>query len=223
MEIVCQHLALGYKENVLHSNINFSIPSGSYSAIIGDNGVGKSTLIKTILGLIPPLSGGISLGKGLSNKDIGYLPQQTQTQRDFPASVQEVVRSGCINQMGWRPFYSKAEKQRATDMLSKLGIAHLAQKSYSELSGGQQQRVRLARALCATSKILLLDEPAAGLDIVAAAEFYKLIQELNIEGITIIMITHHLDRVLEDVDYVICLNHCGVHCMTKDAYNNVHA
>ncbi len=218
MEIVCQHLALGYSNHVLHRNINFKIPSGSYCAIVGDNGVGKSTLVKTILGLIPPLSGGIHLGEGMKNSDIGYLPQQSQIQKDFPASVREVVHSGLLNQKGWRPFYSRAEKQRARDMLEKLSISHLRKKSYSELSGGQQQRVLLARALCATGKAILLDEPTAGLDVATARDFYQLLRKLSLEGITIIMITHHLDKVLEDVDYVICLNNCGVHCMTKDAY-----
>ncbi len=219
MEICCQHLALGYNNKVLHSNVNFTIPSGAYTAIVGDNGVGKSTLIKTILGLIPPISGGIHLGKGLKNCDIGYLPQQTQTQKDFPALVSEVVLSGCLNKMGWRFYYTKAEKSRMQEMLERLGIAELASHCYSTLSGGQQQRVLLARALCATSKAILLDEPTAGLDAASRVELYQLIKQLNKEGITIIMITHHLEQILDDVDLVICLDNCGVRCHTKESYH----
>ncbi len=223
MEIHCQHLALGYNKHVLHRNVNFTIPSGSYTAIVGDNGVGKSTLIKTILGLIPPLDGGIELGEGLKNSDIGYLPQQSQAQKDFPASVREVVLSGCLNKMGWRPFYNKAEKARMHEMLGKLGIRELAERSYSELSGGQQQRVLLARALCATSKAILLDEPTASLDSHTRIEFYRLIKSLNEEGITIIIITHHLEQIREDVDLVICLDHCGVNCHTAEDYHLLNA
>ncbi len=219
MEIHCQHLALGYNKHVLHRDVNFTIPSGSYTAIVGDNGAGKSTLIKTILGLIPPLSGGIKLGEGLNYSDIGYLPQQSQAQKDFPASVKEVVLSGCLNKMGWRPFYNRAEKARMRDMLTKLGIGDLENKSYCELSGGQQQRVLLARALCATSKAILLDEPTASLDSHTRMEFYQLIKKLNVEGISIIIITHHLEQILEDVDLVICLDQCGVNCHTIDDYH----
>ena len=221
MDIKCNNLSVGYNNNALHKNINFTIPEGSYACIIGDNGAGKSTLIKTILGLIPPINGNITMGEGLSSVDVGYLPQQTQVQKDFPASVYEVVLSGCLNKIGFRPFYNKSEKKLAKDMLEKLNISHLIKKSYSELSGGQQQRVLLARALCATNKILLLDEPTAGLDIATTKEFYKLIKSLNDEGITIIMITHNLNEAISDADTVICINNCGVNCMTVDAYKEV--
>ncbi len=218
MEITCQNLSVGYNNTPLHSDINFTIPSGSYTCIVGENGVGKSTLIKTILGLLPPISGDITIGKGERKLDIGYLPQQTQVQKDFPACVYEIVLSGCLNKIGNRPFYNKAEKQLARDMLEKLGISHLAKKSYSRLSGGQQQRVLLARALCATDKILLLDEPTAGLDIASTMEFYKIITALNKEGTTIIMITHNLQEAISDADHVLCLNNCGVSCLTKQAF-----
>ncbi len=217
MEILCQNLTVGYDNNPLHSNINFSIPSGSYTCIIGDNGVGKSTLIKTMLGLLPPISGDVIFGGG-ERAEIGYLPQQTQVQKDFPACVNEVVLSGCLNKIGLRPFYNRAEKQRARDMMQKLGIAQLAKKSYSKLSGGQQQRVLLARALVATDKILLLDEPTAGLDIASTTEFYRIIKDLNKEGTTIIMITHNLQDAISDADYILCLNNCGVNCLTKKAF-----
>ncbi len=218
MEISCRNLTVGYDNKPLHTDINFTIPSGSYTCIVGENGVGKSTLIKTILGLLPPINGDIIIGEGKKRVDIGYLPQQTQVQKDFPACVYEVVLSGCLKKIGFRPFYNKDEKMLASKMLEKLGISHLEKKSYSRLSGGQQQRVLLARALCATEQILLLDEPTAGLDIASTMEFYKIIKELNKEGTTIIMITHNLQDAISDADYVLCLNNCGVSCLTKKAF-----
>lgn len=221
MQIICQDLSIGYSNITLHENINFQIESGSYTCIIGENGVGKSTLVKTLLGLISPLNGTISIENELKSKDIGYLPQQTQVQKDFPASVFEVVLSGCLNKIGLRPFYNKKEKNLAKEMLAKLGIPHLATKSYSELSGGQQQRVLLARALCATSKILLLDEPTSGLDVATTAEFYRLIKTLNAEGITIIMITHNLPEVINDVDHVLCVDDDGIRYLTRNDYQEM--
>lgn len=218
MQITCQNLSVGYSNIVLHENINLGIKSGSYTCIIGENGVGKSTLVKTLLGLIPPIGGTITMEDNLKSIDIGYLPQQTQIQKDFPASVFEVVLSGCLNKVGFRPFYNKAEKMLAKEMLTKLGILDLSYKSYSELSGGQQQRVLLARALCATKKILLLDEPTAGLDVTTTADFYSLIKSLNEEGITIIMITHNLQDVISDADHILCVNHNGINYTTKEIY-----
>ncbi len=222
MEIVCKNLSVGYNNTALHSNINFTVPAGAYVCVVGENGAGKSTLIKTILGLLPPIEGNITMGENLSAVDIGYLPQQTQVQKDFPASVYEVVISGCLNKMGLRPFYNKKEKELAKNMLEKLNITELRKKSYSELSGGQQQRVLLARALCATNKVLLLDEPTAGLDVATTSEFYRLIKSLNKEGITVIMITHNLNEAISDADLVLCLNNCGVNCMTAQAYEEGH-
>lgn len=220
MEIICKNLSLGYGNNVLHQDINFHIPSGAYTCVVGDNGTGKSTLIKTLLGLIPALKGSIIISDGEKSSALGYLPQHSPVQRDFPASVFEVVISGCLNRMGWLPFYRKAEKRRAWEMLDKLGIQNLAKKSYSELSGGQQQRVLLARALCATRKALLLDEPVSGLDAETRKEFYALLRKLNKEGTSIIMITHHLDEVIDDAHYVLCLNNCTVNCSTKARFEH---
>ena len=218
MEIICKNLAIGYNNNPIHSNINLTISAGQYICVVGENGAGKSTFMKTILGLLPSIEGSITYGENLSKLDVGYLPQQTQAQKDFPASVYEVVISGCLNKVGLRPFYNRKEHQLANEMLKKLNIENLRKKSYSELSGGQQQRVLLARALCATNKVLLLDEPTAGLDIATTTEFYKLIKTLNNEGITIIMITHNLNDVIADADYVFCINQCGANCMTAQAY-----
>ncbi len=218
MQISCQDLSIGYSNITLHEQINFAIPHGSYTCVIGENGVGKSTLIKTLLGLVPPLSGSIAIENDSKGTDIGYLPQQTQVQKDFPASVFEVTLSGCLNKIGLRPFYTKSEKQLARDMLDKLGMLEFSKRSYSELSGGQQQRVLLARALCATNKILLLDEPTAGLDMATTTDFYHLIKELNQEGITIIMITHNLNDAIDDSNYILSVETKEVIYMTTAEY-----
>ena len=218
MEIVCNDLSIGYTNKAIHTNINLTIPGGSYTCIIGENGIGKSTLIKTLLGLIPPISGSILIGEGNKKFPIGYLPQQTQVQRNFPASVFEVTISGCLKKTGLRPFYNKEERSLARENLVRLGIFELAKKSYSELSGGQQQRVLLARALCATKEILLLDEPTAGLDTASQSEFYRIVKELNKDGVTIIMITHNLPEVIEDTDYIVKIHQDKVECLTKEDY-----
>ncbi len=218
MKITLKNLSVGYNNNSLHKDINLEISLGTYVCIVGENGAGKSTLMKTILGLIPPIEGSVLMGEGLSSIDIGYLPQQTQVQRDFPASVYEVVISGCLNKIGMRPFYNKTEKKLANEMLSKLNIYDLRKRSYSELSGGQQQRVLLARALCATNKVLLLDEPTAGLDVQTTKDFYELIKNLNNEGITIIMITHSLNEAIADANYVLYVGEDGVNYMTAKTY-----
>ncbi|MDE6796590.1 MAG: metal ABC transporter ATP-binding protein, partial [Ruminococcus sp.] len=179
--IICKNATLGYEDGIVTENLDFTVNSGDYLCILGENGSGKSTLIKALLGLKPTVSGEI-VWEGLSARDIGYLPQQTPVQRDFPASVREIVLSGCLSGCGLRPFYNKAEKQLAEDNMKKLHIEHLARKCYRELSGGQQQRVLLARALCATGEMLLLDEPATALDPKAQTDLYELIAELNHAG-----------------------------------------
>lgn len=205
-QLACQNLTLGYEGETVVSGLSFAVNTGDYLCIVGENGSGKSTLIKTILKLKMPMSGQIVTGDGLEPDEIGYLPQQTVVQKDFPASVREVVRSGCLNRCGLRPFYNNAEKQIAEDNMEKLGISSLAKRCYRELSGGQQQRTLLARALCATRKILLLDEPVAGLDPKATAEMYDLIEKLNDGGITIIMISHD---VAASVKYASHILHIG--------------
>ena len=151
--------------------------------------------MKTILGLQPPISGEVKLADGTGKNQIGYLPQQSDTQRDFPATVYEIVLSGCQNSLGRRVFYARKQKARALENIEKMGLTSLKNRCYRELSGGQQQRVLLARALCATSKILLLDEPVAGLDSKVTEEMYQLVQALNKEGLTIIMISHDMENV----------------------------
>ncbi len=201
--ISCKDAVLGYGGHPVVEQLNFQVNSGDYLCIIGENGAGKSTLMRTLLHLQPPLSGSISLGDGLRPSEIGYLPQQTPVQRDFPASVREIVQSGCLNGCGLRPFYNRAEKRRAEESMERLGIASLAQRCYRELSGGQQQRVLLARALCATRRMILLDEPVAGLDPRASQEMYALVRGLNRDGIAVVMVSHDMDAALHDASHIL--------------------
>lgn len=189
----CQNISFAYEGNVVLSGVDFTVNAGDYVCIIGENGAGKSTLMKGLLGLKKPCSGTIRFSPSLKTTEIGYLPQQTATQKDFPASVWEIVLSGRLNSLGLRPFYRRKDKLDASDKLQLLGIDHLRSRCYRNLSGGQQQRVLLARALCATSRLLLLDEPSTGLDPTMKAELYRLIAKLNKEyGITILMVTHDI-------------------------------
>lgn len=197
------NLSLGYEGKEIIGNLNFKIDKGDYLCIVGENGAGKSTLMKTILGLINPINGEIVYGDELKKNEIGYLPQQTIVQRDFPASVEEIVLSGCQGRMGMRPFYSKAEKMLAKENMERMKISDLSKRCYRELSGGQQQRVLLARALCATRKVLLLDEPVAGLDPKAMAGLYSVIQKFNEDGITIIMILHDIGVAVKYASHVL--------------------
>lgn len=202
-QLSCQDLTLGYDGRTVVSGLSFTVNAGDYLCIVGENGSGKSTLIRTILKLKTPLSGQIVTGDGLKPGEIGYLPQQTVIQKDFPASVREVVRSGCLNRSGLYPFYRSAEKRLAEENMEKLGIAPLARRCYRELSGGQQQKVLLARALCATRKLLLLDEPVTGLDPKAALEMYTLIGQLNADGITVIMVSHDIAAAVNYASYIL--------------------
>ncbi len=190
--ISCKGVSLRYENRLAVEDASFEIEAGDYVCIVGENGSGKSTLLKGLLGLKSPDAGSISYGDGLEQRMIGYLPQQTVVQKDFPASVYEVVLSGCLNRRGMRPFYSPAERQIAGRNIERLSIGGLRKKSYRDLSGGQQQRVLLARALCATEKLLLLDEPVTGLDPVVTAELYALIRQLNREGVTVVMVSHDI-------------------------------
>ena len=215
-QIICENASLGYDGKPIVTDLSFTVNAGDYLCIVGENGSGKSTLMKTILNLTAPLAGAIRM-EGLRPTEIGYLPQQTQVQRDFPASVQEIVRSGFQGQCGLRPFYTREEKAVATRNLERLGLGGFERRCYRELSGGQQQRVLLARALCATRKCLLLDEPVSGLDPKAAAQMYEIIRQLHQEGITIIMISHDLESALNHATHVL---HIGKELFfgTKEAY-----
>ena len=219
-QLTCQNLCVGYDGKPVLQDLSFQVFAGDYLCVVGENGSGKSTLMKTILGLQPPISGRILTGDGLRKIEFGYLPQQTMVQKDFPASVREIVLSGCQGRCGSRPFYNKEEKQLALDAMDKMQITQLAKRCYRELSGGQQQRVLLARALCATQKMLLLDEPVSGLDPKVTAEMYALIEKLNCEdGITVIMISHDIAAAVQYASHIL---HIGdtVFFGTKDAYLN---
>ena len=198
-QIICRDLSLGYEGNAVVRDLSFSVSAGEYLCVIGANGSGKTTLMRTLLRQMSPLSGSVTLGAGLTQKDIGYLPQRTEAQKDFPASVREVVSSGFAGQSRFR--YTKEQKAEAERNMERLGILELADRSFRTLSGGQQQRVLLARALCAAKKLLLLDEPTAGLDPEASEMMYEIIRRLHREdGMTIIMISHDLREALRGAD-----------------------
>lgn len=210
-------LAVGYDGQRVLDHLSFRVEEGDYLCIVGENGSGKSTLMKTLLRLQEPLEGEIVYGDGLRATEIGYLPQQTVIQKDFPASIREVVLSGLQGGKGFRPFYSKKDKETAENNMKRMGILEISDRCYRDLSGGQQQRVLLARALCATQKMLLLDEPVSGLDPQVTAEMYRLISGLNKEGITIIMVSHDVQAALRYATHIL---HVGdeVFFGTKNEY-----
>lgn len=199
-------LCLGYENEIVVNDLNFTIACGDYFCIVGENGSGKSTLVKTLLGLEKQISGEIELLNGLKRNEIGYLPQKTEVNSDFPSSVYEIVLSGFVGSMGFRPFYKKKEKEKAMEIMELLGIEDLKDKSYMKLSGGQQQRVLLARALVSSKKLLIVDEPVTGLDVNATFEMYGLIRHLNHNlGVTIVMISHDKVAVDEYANHVLTL------------------
>ena len=203
-QLIAKNLCLGYDNMTVSQDINFQVNKGDYICIVGENGSGKSTLVKTLVGLTPPLSGQIIRGDGLSPSEIGYLPQQTPVQKDFPASVEEIVLSGFLAASGFRPFYTSAQKKQADAILHRLGIADKKHRCYRDLSGGQQQRVLLARALCATRKMLLLDEPVSGLDPAATAEMYEIIKDLNeTDHTTVIMVSHDIESAVKYASHIL--------------------
>ncbi len=210
-------LSLGYDSRAIVEHLNFTVHKGDYLCILGENGSGKSTLMKTLLNLQTPLAGQILTGDGLKRNEIGYLPQQTAIQKDFPASVREIVLSGCQGHRRFHPFYGKNDRQICASNMERLGISDLADRCYRELSGGQQQRVLLARALCATQKVILLDEPVSGLDPKVTTEMYDVIEELNRDGITVIMISHDIHAAMHYASHIL---HIGskIFFGTKDEY-----
>ncbi len=214
----CKKLVVGYGDKVVCKDINFAVEKGQYLCIIGENGSGKSTLIKTILGIQKGLSGRVVFDKNFKRNRIGYLPQQNDLQKDFPATVNEIVMSGFVSSMGLRPFYKKSEKEKAREVMDYLGIEDLSGRSFRELSGGQQQRVLLARALCTTDEILFLDEPTNALDSRSIAKFYRLLKELNDKGMTIIMVSHNIDKVMEYASNIVYLKNSMLFAGTKSDF-----
>ncbi len=215
--ITCKNLELAYDNKTVLSDLSFQISRGDYLCIVGENGSGKSTLMKALLGLIKPVSGGISFCCA-KHSEIGYLPQQTEIQKDFPASVWEVVISGVLGKKGLIPFYTKRDKELAEKNMKLLGIYDLKKRSYQDLSGGQQQRVLLARAMCATTSLLLLDEPVAGLDPVVTNDMYRIIKELNDKKITVIMISHDIPAAVKYASHILHLKHGTFFFGTTDEY-----
>lgn len=215
--ITVKDLTLGYDNEAIVEHLSFNVEEKDYLCIVGENGSGKTTLMKTLLHLLPPLSGEILYSEGFQGMEIGYLPQQTEAQKDFPASVEEIVLSGNLARSKWHPFYSKEEKQRAKDNMERVGVLALKDRCYKDLSGGQKQRVLLARALCATDQMLLLDEPMAALDPEATKNLYTLLKKLNDEGIAIIMITHDISEALPYAKHVLHIGNEIIYT-TKENY-----
>lgn len=200
----CEHVDFGYENQDAVIDVNIEVNTGDYICIVGENGSGKSTLMKGILGLLKPTAGKILITDELKKAGIGYLPQQTAAQKDFPATVYEVVLSGCLGKRGNRPFYSKKEKDAAEVNMERLGIMDLKKHCYRDLSGGQQQRTLIARALCATDKLLILDEPITGLDPSAAQDFYHIVKNLNQKGqVAILMVSHDIANIVHQADKIL--------------------
>ena len=201
--ITCENLTLAYDTGVVASGVSFTLEAGSYLCIVGENGSGKSTLLKSMLGLHPVDGGNLTIDPDTRKSGIGYLPQHTPAQRDFPASVREIVRSGCLKKKGFTPFWRASDKKLADEAMARMGIDHLAGKCYRELSGGQQQRVLLARAFCATGQLILLDEPIAGLDPMAMTEMYRMIADLNREGVAVVMVSHDVAAAVNYATHIL--------------------
>ena len=218
-QILCRDVSLGYYGQIVCEHVSFSVHTGDCLCIVGDNGSGKSTLMRALLNLKAPLSGEILFSEGIGQRDIGYLPQQNDSQKDFPASVWEVVLSGCVMNRGFRFFADRESKKIAEQALSDVGLSELRRRAFRSLSGGQQQRVLLARALCAAQKILVLDEPTAGLDPHATEEMYETVQRLQKElGITVIMVTHDLSAVVRLATGVLHMSHSPSFYPTVEEY-----
>ena len=216
--ITCENLTLAYDTGVVASGVSFTLEAGSYLCIVGENGSGKSTLLKSMLGLHPVDGGVLTIDPTVRRSGIGYLPQHTPAQRDFPASVREIVRSGCLKKSGFRPFWRASDKRMADEAMARMGIDHLAGKCYRELSGGQQQRVLLARAYCATGKLILLDEPIAGLDPMAMTEMYRMIADLNREGVAVVMVSHDVSAAVQYATHILHMGKTTSFFGTTEAY-----
>lgn len=217
--IKCENISIGYEGQTVVKDLDFQIDPGDYLCIVGENGSGKSTLVRSLLGLKNLEKGQIIYGNGLKQMEIGYLPQQTDVQKDFPASVYEVVRSGRLNSRGFHPFYTAADRKAAVEKMDLLGIRDLARQCFRDLSGGQKQRVLLARALCATKSLLLLDEPVTGLDPIVTGEFYQLIRRINREsGIAVVMVSHDIESAVKDASHILHLQETALFFGTTEEY-----
>lgn len=217
--IKCENLSIAYEGQTVVHDLSFVVGQTDYLCIVGENGSGKSTLVKSLLGLKAPGKGKITFGDGLKPNEIGYLPQQNDVQKDFPASVYEVVLSGRLNSRGFRPFYTSSDKEKARENMELLGILDLEKQCFRDLSGGQKQRVLLARALCATKKLLLLDEPVTGLDPIVTQEFSQLINEINKKSrIAVVMVSHDLESTMEYASHILHLQETALFFGTAGEY-----
>ena len=216
--ITCENLTLAYDTGVVASGVSFTLNPGSYLCIVGENGSGKSTLLKSMLGLHPVSGGRLTIDSETRKSGIGYLPQHTPAQRDFPASVREIVRSGCLRKSGLRPFWRASDKALADKAMARMGIDHLEKRCYRELSGGQQQRVLLARAFCATGQLILLDEPIAGLDPMAMTEMYRMIENLNREGVAVVMVSHDVSAAVNYATHILHMSKTTTFFGTTEEY-----
>ena len=214
--IECEDLVIGYRGKVLYDSINLKVNKGDFLYIVGENGAGKSTIMKVLLQLLKPIEGKVSFGDEIESDEIGYLPQQTEIQINYKASVREIVLSGFLNKIGIRPFYSRRLKKAADKNMKELGIWDLRNDSFSELSSVDQQRVLLARALCSTKKILLLDEPLVGLDSTEKMEIHKLIEDLNNVGVTIIMTSNDMEEALKYATHILHITREGTLYTSKE-------
>ena len=216
--ITCENLTLAYDTGVVASGVSFTLEAGSYLCIVGENGSGKSTLLKSMLGLHPISGGVLTIDPAIRKSGIGYLPQHTPAQRDFPASVREIVRSGCLQRSGLVPFWRASDRKLADEAMTRMGIDKIAGKCYRELSGGQQQRVLLARAFCATGKLILLDEPIAGLDPMAMTEMYGMIADLNREGVAVVMVSHDVSAAVQYATHILHMSKTTTFFGTTEEY-----
>lgn len=219
LQLKAENITIAYDRMNVVEDVSIFIESGDYLSIVGENGSGKSSLLKGILGLVPIKSGEVTFFNDVSKRNIGYLPQQMTTWKEFPASVYEVVLSGCLTRSSFHPFYTKEEKQLAKANMKKLGIYDFRKKTFGNLSGGQKQRVLLARALCATDKILFLDEPISGLDPIVTEEFYEVIYKLNQEEhLTIVMVSHDIENALKYSNKILHMQDFKYFFGTKEDY-----
>jgi zinc transport system ATP-binding protein len=208
--ITCRQLTLGYGNKDIVRDLDYDVNVGDYLCIIGRNGSGKTTFLRGISGLLSPKSGSIELREGLKRSEIGLLPQMTIVQKDFPASVEEIVLSAFQGKHSLLPFYGRARRERAMECMALTRTESLRKSCFRELSGGQKQRVLLARALCAAERLLLLDEPVTGLDPESAETMYRVIKDLHKNGMTVVMVTHDVDAALDDATRVMNFDQISV-------------
>ncbi len=209
MEILsASHVSINYGAVVAVDDATFGVNEGDYFCIAGSNGSGKSTLLKGIIGLAPIKNGHLHVN--LPKEQISYLSQTNRADRDFPATVWEIILSGTQKSGKKIPFYTKDDKQRAEESMIKLGMEKFKNTRIGNLSGGQQQRALLARALCKSPKLLLLDEPFAGLDSAISEELYELYKNLNKNGVTIIMASHDYQAIGNFASRVMLMNNSHV-------------